>query len=490
MISKFRPYYKTRIILIFSAIAAVIVVVMSYIGYSFVRNIYITQLGEQANIVSEMISGQIDKNYLEVLELGMPTPSVKSYFNDLFKKNLKAALHSEIFIFDENFKIVVHSSQEIIQGESEPRLLLNQAEISSLKINSGISSLPFEGDDGKWYLWGFFRLNNSLWLAVRESAVQFEKLDELSNIFFMIGLFGILLTAGVSWIAANKVIKPLERLIKFSSEIGKGNFSARAPENLYGEIKLLSDSMDEMKKDLAVNQKEKENLLAQIAHEIRNPLGGIELLSNLSKENLECFNNEPDSNMQASLIKKNKDYLDKILKEVHGLKLLITSYLNYSRPNTANPVFVDLPKLFYEIENVFKAALLKHDVKLKFDLQLKTFLFDENHLKQILLNLLANCVESFSAHRNSGGNRDILIITKEENGSGLISVSDNGSGIAEENLKLIFNPFFTTKKNGTGLGLAISRKLCLENSAELLLAKDADNGGKGATFVIAKKPAK
>ncbi|MGE5859618.1 MAG: ATP-binding protein, partial [Ignavibacteria bacterium] len=286
---------------------------------------------------------------------------------------------------------------------------------------------------------------------------------------------------------ANKVIKPLERLIKFSSEIGKGNFSARAPENLYGEIKLLSDSMDEMKKDLAVNQKEKENLLAQIAHEIRNPLGGIELLSNLSKENLECFNNEPDLNLQSSLIKKNKEYLDKILKEVHGLKLLITSYLNYSRPNTANPVFVDLPKLFYEIENVFKAALLKHDIKLKFDLQLKTFLFDENHLKQILLNLLANCIESFSANRNSGGSRDILIITKEENGSGLISVSDNGSGIAGENLKLIFNPFFTTKKNGTGLGLAISRKLCLENNAELHLEKGTDNDGKGATFVIAKK---
>jgi sensor histidine kinase YesM len=291
MISKFRPYYKTRIILIFSAIAAVIVVVMSYIGYSFVRNIYITQLGEQANIVSEMISGQIDKNYLEVLELGMPTPSVKSYFNDLFKKNLKAALHSEIFIFDENFKIIVHSNQEITQGESEPRLLLNQAEISSLKINSGISSLPFEGDDGKWYLWGFFRLNNSLWLAVRESAVQFEKLNELSNIFFMIGLFGILLTAGVSWIAANKVIKPLERLIKFSSEIGKGNFSARAPENLYGEIKLLSDSMDEMKKDLAVNQKEKKicllrlpmmNLLADWLLESSKKISNVLIMSRIS----------------------------------------------------------------------------------------------------------------------------------------------------------------------------------------------------------------
>ncbi|HVO75558.1 MAG TPA: ATP-binding protein, partial [Ignavibacteriaceae bacterium] len=450
MISKFRPYYKTRIIIIFSAIAMVIVIVMSLTGYTFVRNIYITQLSEQANVVSEMISRQIEKNYLDVLELGMPTPSVKAYFNEIFKKNLKPALHSEIFIFNEDFKIIVHSNPAVNSGESEPRLLLNQLDISALKIHSGTSSLPFKGDDGNWYLWGFFRLNESLWLAVRESAVQFKKLNELSNIFFLIGLFGVLLTAGVSWFAANKVTKPLQRLIKFSSEIGKGNFSARTPEKLYGEIKLLSDSMDEMRKDLAINQKEKENLLAQIAHEIRNPLGGIELLSNLSKENLECFDDELDPGTQGSLIKKNKEYLDKILKEVHGLKLLITSYLNYSRPNTANPVSVDLPKLFFEIENVFKTALQKHEIKLKFELQLKTFWFDESHLKQILLNLVGNSVEAYSARKNSGSSpREVVLSAREENGSGLISVIDNGPGIAEENLKFIFNPFFTTKKNGT-----------------------------------------
>jgi signal transduction histidine kinase len=465
----------------------VIVVVMSYIGYFFVRNIYISQLSEQANIVSEMISKQIDKSYLEILELGLPTPSVETYFSELFRKNINPALHSEIFIFDENFNVIVHSNPGFKQGENEPRLLLNQAEITSLHINSGISSLPFKGDDENWYLWGFFRLTGSLWLAVRESAVQFEKLNEFANIFALIGFSGILLTAGVSWFAANKVTKPLQKLVRFSGEIGKGNFSARPPENLYGEIKLLSDSMEEMKKDLSENQQEKEKLLAQIAHEIRNPLGGIELLANLSKENLEFFYDELKKVIDESVIHKNRDYLDKILKEVHGLKMLITSYLNYSRPNPPNPVWVDLPKVLSEIENVFKSPLLKKNIKLNLDVQLNKFWFDESHLKQILINLVANSLESFPAKTNSAGNGNIFIRSREENGKGLICVADNGPGIAEENLKLIFNPFFTTKKNGTGLGLAISRKLCQENNADLAYIKEKNNGNFMTSFTITKE---
>jgi signal transduction histidine kinase len=465
----------------------VIVVVMSYTGYFFVRNIYISQLSEQANIVSEMMSKQIEKSYLDILELGLPTQSVKNYFREFFGKNINPELHSEIFIFDENFKVIVHSDPDFRQGENESRLLLNQAEIKSLKINSGVSSLPYKGNDGNWYLWGFFRLNNSLWLAVRESAVQFNKLDELANIFILIGLSGILVTAAVSWFAANKITKPLQKLVKFSGEIGRGNFSAHAPQELYGEIKLLSDSMDKMKKDLSENQQEKERLLAQIAHEIRNPLGGIELLANLCKENIEFFYEQLKQVPDDSVIKKNKDYLDKILKEVHGLKMLITSYLNYSRPNPANPDWVDLPKVLTEIENVFKTSLTKKDVKLIFEVAREKFWFDENHLKQILINLVANSLESFPSGSRSNGSRNIIITSGEFNGRGSITVSDNGPGIPEENLKFIFNPFFTTKKNGTGLGLAISRKLCLENNAELVYSRGDNNLNSGTSFLILKE---
>ena len=66
----------------------------------------------------------------------------------------------------------------------------------------------------------------------------------------------------------------------------------------------------------------------------------------------------------------------------------------------------------------------------------------------------------------------------------MIKVSDNGAGISKDNLKSIFTPFFTTKKNGTGLGLAISKKLCKENFADLIVE---NNSTAKTTFSIIKE---
>jgi two-component system, OmpR family, sensor histidine kinase BaeS len=89
----------------------------------------------------------------------------------------------------------------------------------------------------------------------------------------LIGLGGVILTILAGWFMANAIVKPLNKLIKFSTEIGKGNFNVDSPAAMHGEIKMLSEAMDKMKNELLLNHKERENLLAQIAHEIRNPLG-------------------------------------------------------------------------------------------------------------------------------------------------------------------------------------------------------------------------
>ena len=87
--------------------------------------------------------------------------------------------------------------------------------------------------------------------------------------FWLIGFAGVVITIFAGWFMANSIVKPLNKLVKLSSEIGKGNFDIDVPHAMHGEIKQLSDAMDKMKTDLALNQKERENLLAQIAHEIR-----------------------------------------------------------------------------------------------------------------------------------------------------------------------------------------------------------------------------
>ena len=459
-----RSYYKIRVIITFSIVTILLVVIMSRVGYVFVKDLYLSQLSEQVNIITKMISSQLDKKYLELLSIGLPTKLAGDYFREEFRKNLKSGLHSEIFIFDEQFRIVVNSNAAKAEGETEPKLFLNQKEIFDLQVDEAATSLPFKGEDGNWYLWGFCKLNEKYWLATRESAARFEKVEEFSTLFWYVGFGGTLLTILISLFVARRITKPIDKLVTFSSEIGKGDFKTFAPEGMKGEFEILTKAMDAMKHNLAENHKEREKILAQIAHEIRNPLGGIELLANLTRENL---NGDV----------KNKEYLDRILKEVNGLKSLITSYLNYSRLVPVKPVWVGFPKLLNEVKDIFKKQLSEKDIHLTLDSGINIIYFDEDHLRQILINLIVNSIDSVS----SGG--IIRMTSSYKNKQWVISVSDNGNGIKEKDLLYIFDPFFTTKKDGTGLGLAISRKLCIENKAGIFAQNNPD---KGTTFIILK----
>ena len=483
-----RSYYKISVIITFSIVTIILVIIMSSVGYIFIRDLYLNQLSEQVNIITKMISMQLDKRYLEFFNIGRPTKSADDYFREQFYKNLDPEFLSEIFIFDNEFRIVIHSDPTKARGETEPKLFLNQKEIYDLNVNDAVTSLPFKGADGNWYLWGFCRLNVKYWLAVRESAARFEMVEDFSKLFWLIGSCGIILTILLSFWVAGKITKPIESLVSFSGEIGKGNFKISTPGAMKGEFDILAKAMDKMKQNLAENHKEREKILAQIAHEIRNPLGGIELLANLAKENLsrqpvialQEKNGSGDSvsNIEfASQLEKNNEYLNKILKEVNVLKSLITAYLNYSRPLPAKPTWVDLPELLIQVKDIFNEQIKEKNINLVIDSAINVILFVEDHLRQIIVNLIANSLESVS----NGG--IIRIKSFYKNKQWIISVSDNGQGITQENLFHVFEPFFTTKKNGTGLGLAVSRKLCHENKAEIYVE---NNSNKGVTFTLVK----
>jgi len=256
----------------------------------------------------------------------------------------------------------------------------------------------------------------------------------------------------------------VNKLVGFSNEIGKGNLFYKKPENIFGEIKVLADALDKMRSDLQMSQKEKENLLAQIAHEIRNPLGGIELMANLTKEDL----------MQG---KVNVEYLDRILKEVGGLKVLITAFLNYSRPVLSDVKEIEIEELFAELKESFKKEISAKKISFICNAELKKIIFDYDHLKRISSNLVKNAIESIS------GDGLIELKSYRQNGELKIMVTDNGIGIENIHQLRLFEPFFTTKKDGTGLGLAISKKLCRENNADIVFS---ENLPRGSIFTITK----
>ncbi|MGD9899894.1 MAG: PAS domain-containing sensor histidine kinase [Calditrichaceae bacterium] len=456
----FNISFKTRIILIFSLITVLLVGLMARVSYVFVREIYQRQLEEQVLLLNKLTADDLDQKYLDYIEPGTDNFAYEFYKN-ILTENVKRMRISNAFLFDGKMRILISVNQEI----SDTRLLLSRSEISELTSGEGAISTPFKSQDGQWYLWGFYRLNEHYYLGIQESAARLAKLDDLSLMFLIIGLAGIVVVIGGAWFGAGAIVSPINKLAKFSSDIGSGLFNTKVPENITGELIILRDALVKMKDDLAQMQTEKENILAEIAHEIRNPLGGIELLTGLVRE-------------ETDVSSKNNVYLNKILEEVQSLKSQITAYLDYSRPLIPEPQMINPDQLCSELNGLFLNQMAGKKIGFEYRNHLETIRFDKQHLRQILINLVANSIEAI------GQEGTVLIESYQKNDHSYITVSDNGHGIQEADLVNLFKPFFTTRKKGTGLGLSVCKKLCRENNAEISVLKSA---GKGCTFQILVK---
>jgi len=444
---------KTKTIFIFGFLTLILIFVMARISYVSVKNIYLKQLHEQVNLLSSVVASELDLRFLDFIEPESKSAGFLHYQNQL-KSTANRLQLNQVFIFDSGGTVFINTSQKNTQAG----LLLNLSEIKKLAIGTSFNSLPFKTEDGQWYLWNFRRLNEKYFLGLRESTSRLAEIDELGNWFLGIGSIGILLVLFAGWYVGRSVAGPVNKLVDFSAEIGEGNFEAIPPAGITGELAVLQKALMQMQSGLANHQQEKENMLAQIAHELRNPLGGISLLTGLIKEDLEAGS-------------KNAEYAQKILQETEGLKNQITAYLNFSKPLKPEPETIRMQDMFKTLQDEFSQALEKQNIQLKLEAESETVKFDPVHLRQVLTNLIHNSIRVISE------NGIITIYSENQH----LSVSDTGPGISVENLDKVFEPFYTTEAEGTGLGLAICRKLCLENGTTLSVE---NNLIEGCTFTI------
>ena len=457
--------FQSRIIITFSLLTLLLVFVFTMISYYTVRTVYLEQLEHQIELFTRVISANLDSRFLEYLNAEQDNSFSKTYYEDLLIKQKNQMEFIQAFIFDKDFNLIVGMSSGGENINIQAALLLNNREVNQLLPGESITSEPFKGNDGQWYLWGFHRINENYFLGIQESADRLARVDQLSKIFIGIGILAILLTLLAGILLAHTLSSPINKLVKFSRALGSGAFDTPVPENSVGEIGILVNALDHMRQDLQRFHQEREEMLAQIAHEIKNPLGGIELLAGLVREDLQ--ENKLDTN-----------YAIKIQQEIANLKSQINAYLNFSRPVLAKPELIEINKIIEEAQRTLKKQFSEKQINLQLPDSKPSIKFDPNHLKQILTNLLSNSIEACPV----GGSISIHFIQKSD--KWFLSITDDGQGIPEENLNRIFEPFFTSSPGGTGLGLAVCRKLCLENGAVIRVH---NNSGKGCTFSIEKQ---
>lgn len=193
-------------------------------------------------------------------------------------------------------------------------------------------------------------------------------------------------------------------------------------------------------------------LTAALAHEIRNPLSGIKMSTQILNKRLNSYLKTSEQNL-----------FEAIIRETERLDLLITDLLNFSKPRIPKFQIIDV----FEILN---RALLFSDKKIRekiaivsmnYDIKEAEVYFDKGQLLQIFLNIISNAVDAMDI------NGKLNIGVEKNDTCILVSFEDNGCGIDKENINKIFDPFFTTKESGTGLGLSVVHKLATANNGNI-----------------------
>jgi two-component system nitrogen regulation sensor histidine kinase GlnL len=207
-------------------------------------------------------------------------------------------------------------------------------------------------------------------------------------------------------------------------------------------------------------------LLGTIAHEIKNPLGGIkgaaQLLRNISQ----------DSGIS--------EYTNLIIRETDRLNAILQDYLTICKTPSLHPV--NIHEVLEKALAILHIPLEKSGIALTrmYDPSLPQIQGDEAKLLQVFLNIVKNAVESM----NKGGRLEIKTSPSKESFIDRgkikrwvqISIKDTGKGIPEKDLKKIFLPFYTKKKTGTGIGLAVSKKIIKDHGGFITVESRVNEG--------------
>lgn len=227
------------------------------------------------------------------------------------------------------------------------------------------------------------------------------------------------------------------------------------------EEKLMEEQLERNQRLTAMGE-----LASGVAHEIRNPLNSISMIVQQLDKDFIPTKDEDEYHELSNIV----------YKEIKRINQTIKDFLLFAKPEKIKTSTFSITDLLTEIDKQYSALLIKQNIRLvtthKWQGKVK---WDFNKIKQVLINLIDNAVDSIS---NEGA---ISISLNKVANDLIITVEDNGKGISTNDQSKIFNLYYTSKANGTGIGLSIVQRIIFEHNGTISVESVPD---KGTTFTL------
>jgi signal transduction histidine kinase len=476
---------RNKIVGVFLVPTLLIVVLYGALAYGALRQGLEDELGERLEAIGQTASAELSGGFeaKQIARLDESKKRVISRLRDKLERIRARTDARRVALLDRERRSLVDTREGVVFGEQLYRLEADKFEIErAFERGEATTSVLFTGEDGAYYKSAYVPVHSDgrpvAVLAVEASATYFDLLTDFASVLTALGAAGLVLVIIVGTLFARRITRPLGRLVEAAGRLGAGELDTQIveadPERARrgDEIAMLAGAFEEMRGNILARDRQMQMMLSGIAHEVRNPLGGMELFCGLLSEDLR---DEEPTDARASKL----DKLERIQRELSYLDKVVGDFLDFARNRNVELERFTGREFAAEIEGLMAAQLSAGDCALTTRVDDGVELTaDRERLHRAVINIVRNAFHACG----SGGEVHLSIEEDdEESGQRVVRVADNGPGIPDEVLDDILTPFFTTKEKGSGLGLALTRQTVEQHGGEMLIDTEP---GRGTTITL------
>jgi PAS domain S-box-containing protein len=218
------------------------------------------------------------------------------------------------------------------------------------------------------------------------------------------------------------------------------------------------------------------HVAAGIAHEIRNPLSGINVLLDGIRENFQDPASSDDIYRLLNETQKASDKIAGVIKRV----------LDFSKPSQPQLLLTDINLPIKEALELSKTTLRKSGIDLEIDLNddIPPLYIDEQMIEQVIMNLIGNAIEALKDDRPE---KRLRVVSRKVNGYVVIDIADSGPGVPEALRDKIFDPFYTTRSDGSGIGLSLCQRLVADHGGNISISNSEWGGAEFSIRIPTEK---